>query len=412
MGPPAEVLGRIPAEWEPMQAVWLGAVPGRPEWMDFTAALARTLTPHVPVKLLVATEDAAAKTLEGLRERNVATETIPVLVHPHGGFFVRDRVLFMAGADGRVGVVGLGWNTYGFADWCTRHLYPDEPERARPYTDLAAQDDGGLARVIAEQLDGPVAPAAIVMEGGGIEVNGNGVLLVTESVAFQRNRGRDRSDLERALLALPGITKVIWLAEGLAEDPHMKNTITDDYVAFGAGGHVDEFVRFADPRTILLAWVEDSEVDAHPLNAINRGRMQDNYARLTRSTDEEGRPFRIVKVPLPRVIEREEVLPERTEDELGFSEASFPTREGRRAGDRVSRVAAASYLNYLVVNSQLVLPTYVEDGTPPAVEERVCEIFAEVFPARTQHLVRATELNWGGGGIHCATNAEPAGSRA
>lgn len=407
MGRSAGALGRIPAEWEPMQAIWMGAEASRPEWMDFTATLARILLPHVRVKLLVATEDEATKALEGLRQRDVRADTILVVVHPHGQFFVRDRLQFMIDNNERTGVVGLGWNTYGLADWCTSHRFADDPESARHYADLATVDDGGLADLVAAQLGGAVAPADLVMEGGGIEVNGKGVLLVTESVAFQRNRGRDRADLERALLALPGITKVIWLADGLAEDPHMKGTITDDYVAFGAGGHVDEFVRFAGPRTILLAWVEDADVDEHPLNAINRERMEDSYQRLSHSTDEEGRPFRIVKVPLPRVIEREDVLPERAQDELAFSAATFPTREARKAGDRVARVASASYLNYLVVNSQLVLPTYVEDGTPPAVEERVHEIFSDVFPGRTRHRIRATELNWGGGGIHCATNSEP-----
>lgn len=403
-----DVRARIPAEWEPTQAIWIGASVDRPAFMDFTAALARTLLPHVPVKVLVATDDAVAKARDGLRERNVAVDAISFLAHPGASYFVRDSALFMRGQDGRPGVVELGWNSYGFVDWCENYLYPDQPERARRYTDLAARDDGGLGRWIAAQVGGVSVPADIVMEAGGIEVNGDGVLLVSEPLALQRNRGRDRPDLERALLALPGIRKVIWLAEGLAEDPQIKGTITGNYVAFGTGGHADEFVRFADRHTILLAWVDDSDVDAHPLNGINRARMQLNYDVLAGSTDERGRPFRIVKVPLPAAVERQEVLEESGGgDELSFTEASFPARERRRTGDRVTRVASASYLNYLVVNDQLVLPTYVEDGTSPAVEQRVRDIFAEVFPGRAQHLVRATDVNWGGGGIHCATNSEP-----
>ena len=404
----ADVRVRIPAEWEPTQAIWLGAVVNRPEYMDFTAALARTMLPHVHVKVLVATDDAAKKTRDELRGRSVDVDAISFFVYPGASYFIRDRVLFMSGKDGRPGVVELGWNTYGFADWCENYLYPDDPERARRYTDLAARDDGGLGRGIAAQVGGASVPADIVMEGGGIEVNGEGVLLVSEPLALQRNRGRDRADLERALLDLPGIRKVIWLAEGLAEDPQLRSTITGNYVALGAGGHTDEFVRFADGHTILLAWVEDSDVDTHPLNGINRARMQVNYDVLAGSTDEHGMPFRIVKVPLPAPVEREEILGESGGgDELSFTEASFPARERRRVGDRVTRVASASYLNYLVVNDQLLLPTYVEDGTSPAVEQRVRDIFTEVFPGRTQHLVQATDVNWGGGGIHCATNSEP-----
>jgi agmatine deiminase len=73
----------------------------------------------------------------------------------------------------------------------------------------------------------------------------------------------------------------------------------------------------------------------------------------------------------------------------------------------VKRIAAASYLNYLVVNGHLIVPTYAKDGTPVTKERHVAAIFRKAFPGKNLHWVRATDVNWGGGGIHCATNSEP-----
>jgi agmatine deiminase len=132
-----------------------------------------------------------------------------------------------------------------------------------------------------------------------------------------------------------------------------------------------------------------------------------NHAILSRSTDAHGRRIRIIKVPLPEVVERQEVLAEKSADPLGFSVSSFPASEGRKIGDRIKRIAAASYLNYLVVNGHLVVPTYAKDGTSETKERHVAAIFRKAFPGKSLHWVRATDVNWGGGGIHCATNSEP-----
>lgn len=398
---------RIPAEWEPTRAIWVGIDLDSPELLDLTAALATALLPHVAVKMLLSTdgrEDEARRTLHKL---GVEADAVEFAVHPDGSFFIRDPLIFMHDRGGHTGTVAFRWNTYGLADWWERHLHADNPDMAGRGADYARVHDGAVARSIAEQIRGEVAPLGIVIEGGAVEVNGEGVLLMSKTLAIQRNRDLTIDQIETELLRLPGMTKVIWLGEGLADDPHMKQTIVADYVGLGTGGHTDEFVRFAGPRTILLGWVEESEAALHPVSAISRDRMQRNYDILASATDAGGQPFRIIKVPMPTVVERIEILTETTQHPLGFSASSFPASEGRRAGDRVTRVAATSYLNYLVVNDHVVLPTYVEDGTPREVEDRVRAILAAVFPDRTQHMIRATAANWGGGGIHCATNSEP-----
>jgi agmatine deiminase len=375
--------------------------------MAFTADLVKTLLPIVAIKLLVPSVEAQARAIGFLRTQGVATERLRTFVHADAPFFVRDPVQFMVNADGKAAVVDLGWNTYGMAEWCDRYRFPGEPERARACRDYAQMDQGKLDRWVGEQLGTAPHSVPVVMEAGGIELNGDGLLLVSEPLALQRNRNLTRAQLEAGFRDIPGVRKVVWLGEGLVEDLHIKGTITGDYVGIGTGGHTDEFVRFADTNTVLLAWVTEEEAERHPLNAMNRDRMIANHAILSRSTDAHGRRIRIIKVPLPEVVERQEVLAEKSADPLGFSVSSFPASEGRKIGDRIKRIAAASYLNYLVVNGHLVVPTYAEDGTSETKERHVAAIFRKAFPGKSLHWVRATDVNWGGGGIHCATNSEP-----
>lgn len=315
-----------------MAAIWIGAAPRRQDHMDFTADLVRILLPHVAVRVLVETEEAVVETTDGLRRRGVDPEPLSFIVDRGAGFSVREHVQFTVDADRGAGVLAFRWNTYGIADWCERYLYPDDPERAGRAADDYSEDDGQVARRIAALLGVPVSASEVVMEGGGIDVNGAGLLLVSEPLALQRNRRRTKAELDVELRELPGVTKVIWLGEGLAEDPHMKATITGDYIGLGTGGHVDEFARFADPSTVLLAWVDDEDVAKHPLNALNRKRMEANFDILTRSTDQNGQPLRVIKVPLPTVIERQEMILERSDDELEFAINGFPTRGAATCG--------------------------------------------------------------------------------
>ena len=137
--------------------------------------------------------------------------------------------------------------------------------------------------------------------------------------------------------------------------------------------------------------------------------MRANHAALMASTDQDGKPLRVVKVPLPKIIERPVVLT--ADADMAYSEqwsaASFPAREGRRNGDTVRQVAISSYLNFVVANKLVLLPDYVPHGTAPARQEQVRQIFEAAFPGRRVQFVDSGHTNWFGGGMHCATLNEP-----
>lgn len=396
---------RIAADFEPAEAVWLGYDAGHRE---LSLALVRALHPHVRLRLLVRDAEDAREAEALLREAGVAPGVAELHIDERALYFTRDVAVFAVGARDELAVVDFRWTYYGLPGWC-RLRHDDDPDEA---VACAAGANGArnlLDRRIAEIRGAEIVESALVAEGGGIEVNGQGLIIANEALLRQRNPGRSREELEAMQLQLPGVRKVIWLPEGLAEDPLHRATIVGPYVGWGTGGHTDEFVRFADPRTVLLAWPDEAEVRAHPVARLNRQRMQRNLAILRRATDADGVPLRVVKVPMPRIIERRvflsaAALPGWSHE---WTADYFPSREGRREGDPVMQVAIASYLNFVVANGVVVLPDYLPHGTPRATQERVRRLFEDVFPDREIRFVDAISANWTGGGPHCATLNEP-----
>ena len=123
----------------------------------------------------------------------------------------------------------------------------------------------------------------IVMEGGSIEVNGAGCVLTTEQCLLNPNRNPalSREEIERYLKDYLGVTKVLWLGEGIVGDD------TD--------GHIDDIARFAASDVIVCA-VEEDPQDA------NYEILQDNLERLRSMTGASGKPFEIVTLPMPGIV--------------------------------------------------------------------------------------------------------------
>jgi agmatine deiminase len=397
---------RLSADFEPTAAVWLGYDAGH---RDFTAALAAALQPHVKLRMLVHHEVDATAARALLAGAGVRVTEVDFHLDPQALFFVRDVAVFAVGPAAPLAVVDLRWNYYGLPGWC-RVRHAGEPGRVAGCIGSAETARPATDRTIARLRGAPVLESDLTAEGGGIEVNGRGLIIANEALVRQRNPGRSRSELERMHLRLPGIRQLIWLPEGLAEDPPLRSTITGSYVAWGTGGHTDQFVRFADVRTVLLAWPDDADMRAHPVVRLNRQRMQRNFEILSRATDVDGAPLRVVKVPMPRIVERRIFLSAAAEP--GWSREwtadFFAPQEKRREGDPVMQIASASYLNFVVANGVVVLPDYLAHGTPRATQERVQRIFEEVFPGRQIRFVDAIGANWVAGGPHCATLNEPA----
>jgi agmatine deiminase len=201
------------------------------------------------------------------------------------------------------------------------------------------------------------ARGRIVLEGGGIEVNGDGAMLVTEEWLLSdvqvRNPGLTREDYERIFADWLGIRHTIWLGEGcVGDDTH---------------GHIDDVARFVDKNTIVLAVEPDPDDENH-------ARSMDNFRRLERVSRTPGIGLlRIATLPFPRpVIMNGERLP-------------------------------ASYANFYVANDVVLVPTFNDPNDRIALNT-----IAELMPSHHVVGIHAVDLVWGLGTLHCLTQQEPA----
>ena len=344
---PRELGYRMPAEWEPHAATWLTwprpdgiSFPGRYAPIpDVYAQFIFHLTRHEDVHINVWNDDLAQDIRRVLRPHHVPMERVHLHPFPayepwcrdHGPMFVvRDR------PNGRDrAVVDWGYNAWG-------GKYP-------PF-DL----DDAIPQHVARVRGLPVFNPGIVMEGGSLEVNGVGTVLTTEACLLNENRNPllTRAQIETHLRDYLGVAKVLWLGDGIVGDD------TD--------GHIDDLTRFVAASTVVTVVERDPQDENFEL-------LQDNLKRLRTMTDQDGRPLRIVELPMPGRIECD--------------------------GQRLP----ASYANFYIANGSVIVPTYRDRR-----DREVLEILRPLFPGREVVGIDSTDLIWGLGSFHCISQQEPA----
>jgi agmatine deiminase len=351
---PRDLSYRMPAEREPHEATWL-AWPHNPEdwpgkfqpipWVY--AEIVRLLAAHERVHLLV--EDAKAeRRAESILERAGANlDRVSFHRWPTNRSWTRDSgPIFVRNHEGHVAITN--WRFNGWAKYSNWQLDDQLPGRV---TELLGLPEWQPALRLANG-----STHRIVLEGGSIDTNGQGVLLTTEecllSEVQQRNPGVNRAQLEQVFHDFLGIEQVIWLNRGIAgDDTH---------------GHIDDITRFVGPATIVTA-VEPDTSDP------NHAPLAENLARLKAARTLDGRSFDLIELPLPRpVIFRGQRLP-------------------------------ASYANFYIANGLVLVPTFHDPNDRVALNT-----LAEVFPDREVIGIDSVDLVWGLGTLHCMTQQQPA----
>lgn len=250
----------------------------------------------------------------------------------------------------------------------------------------------------------------MISEGGAWEVNGEGILITTEAVQFQRNPKMSKADIEKEYARTLGIQKVIWLKEGVPEDQlSFKGQLPGGiYTAVTTGGHTDEFVRFVSRDTILLGEVTQEEAEKDPVLKISRRVLEDAYQILSQEKGLDGKPFKIIRIPMP---DPKIVTMKSGDGTFDFLKTlTFEDGSIIRETDTIKVILASSYLNYLVTNNLVLMAKYYKEGAPKSTEEKdkkAAEILKSVFPDRDIVAIDVENINAGGGGIHCITQQQP-----
>lgn len=342
MASPASRGFRMPAEWAPHRGTWLSWPHKEASWpgnfapvRPIFAEMIRHLAPGEEVHINVADRAMERDARRVLRNAKVATDNVFFHHFPTNDAWCRDHgPIFVQRDTGEQLILDWGYNAWG-------DKYP-------PY-DL----DNQVPLRVGEALGIEVVTPGMILEGGSIDVNGAGTLLTTEACLLNPNRNPSLSkdQIEQRLRDYLGVRHILWLGDGIVGDD------TD--------GHIDDLSRFTDPRTIVTV-VEDDPQD------VNFAVLQDNLARLRDMRDQDGEPFRIVTLPMPRPV----------------------TYQGERL--------PASYANFYIGNEVVLLPGY--DAERDEVARRTLQ---QLFPTRRVVVIDCTPLVWGLGAFHCVTQQWP-----
>jgi agmatine deiminase len=403
----------MPAEWEQQDAVWLGwEADSSLGFYPVVAEMIKTLTPTVTVKIAFDSDSLMQTAKNYLKRQQIDTSNIRFYVMPGDRYWIRDHgAAFLINIKGELGVADFDWNHYGFPQFL-KEKNNNNQDSVNKYLNKrmpSINKSGAVDSLMAVAEGAKIFKTKVVTEGGNIEVNGEGTLIVCESAMKNRNPELTKEFMESELKNVLGVSTVIWIKQGLAEDPNgFYRRIIGNYVGGGVQ-HSDEFVRFSNANTILLAWVDEAEKDLNPINKMNYQRLNETFQTLKNATDQDGKPFNIVKVPLPDLITKKIVAIQDYTSKVSYDIPAnrFYISEAPKVGDTLLRVPASSYLNYLVTNGLVLISSYTSEGSSKEKEDRVRKIFEEQFPKRKIVFINAMPQNWHGGGIHCSTQQQP-----
>ncbi len=343
----ATTVHRFPAEWEPQSGIMLTWPHSHGDWApvldeaDATfATIACAVARHEPVLITAYDEDHRARVLATLRKADTDMARIQVFLAPSNDVFVRDHGPLTVEAEG-----GALLQDFTFNGWGRKYAYGADDALTRT---LHAQGAFGVTRLEATDF---------VLEGGSVESDGAGTLLVTASCLLSpaRNPKKNATEIEEILKERLGARRVLWLHHG-----YLAGDDTD--------GHIDTLARFCDADTIAYCacpWPDDEHYPE--LKA-----MEEELRALSTAT---GKPYRLVALP-------------------------WPAAKLDATGERMP----ATYANFLIINGAVLVPTYNDRQDAEALR-----VIGDRFPGREIIGIPSLTLIAQHGSLHCATMQLPQG---
>lgn len=339
---------RMPAEWEPHAATWIAWPHEKSDWPDkfepvphLYAEIVRILSRHEAVRILLP-QRLTARVRDLLKRAGAWNRNVSLVSAETNRSWTRDYCpTFVKSPDG--GKHAVKWHFNGWAK----------------YKNWKRDDAAGevAAKKAKTRASFPVWNGArIVLEGGSIDVNGQGTLLTTEECLLsdiqQRNPGLSREHYEALFDGWLGAGHVIWLNRGIAgDDTH---------------GHVDDLARFTAPDTVVLVQ-EDDKTDE------NHAPLAENFSLLSKAKSESGKRIKVVPLPMPKPVI--------------YGGVRLP----------------ASYANFYIANDVVLVPTFHDSNDRVALNT-----LAKLFPSRDVIGIHCVDLVLGLGTLHCMTMQEPA----
>lgn len=329
----------MPPEWHPHSHCWM-VWPCRAESWPFGlehvracfVKVVKAIARFEPVKMIALPEQVEEIT-------RLCGTNIEFISLPANDTWIRDTGPTFV-IDGQGSIAGIDWQ---FNAW---------GENQESLTDY--QQDAQLAQRILKYTQIRRYATPFILEGGAIDVDGEGTVLTSEECLLNPNRNPhlSRSDIEALLHQYLGTRQVIWLGQGLQDDE--------------TAGHIDNLASLVRPGVVVALTCHDSQDSNYVV-------LQDNLHRLRSATDAQGRKLEIIEI-------------------------EQPSRRDNNNGLRLT----LSYINFYIANGGIIMPTFAD-----ATDEIAIVTLTKVFPTHQVIPVYALDLFYGGGGIHCITQQQP-----
>jgi agmatine deiminase len=378
--PPATFHFRMPAEWDPHAATWLawphyhGDWPGKFDPIPWVyTEIIRNLARRERVDLIVNDAAAERQARKELKQANADITNVRFHRWPTNRVWLRDSgCIFATVAERRHSLaphisagesamkgnkvptgttpandaaIDLLATKFRFNAWAKYSNWRHDEKIGSLMANIAH----------AQEIRPQHKNTRVVLEGGSIDVNGQGTILTTEecllSKVQQRNPSMSRKDYEKIFADYLGAPHTIWLGKGIfGDDTH---------------GHVDDLSRFVAPDTVVTM------IESNPKD-VNHKPLRDNLRRLQAASDQNGKPLNIVELPMPGPVV--------------FEQRRLP----------------ASYANFYIANGIVLVPVFNDPNDRIALNT-----LAAHFPTRQVVPIYSGDLVWGLGTMHCMTQQQP-----
>ena len=344
---------RMPAEWESQESVWITWPYNKNDWPGLFMHIPKTIAEIVAnismsqkVNLIIKLDEKTSKLKDFLKSYNVNFKNLKFYKIPSDRIWIRDfGPIYLVNKKKKKKI----FINFKFNGWSKYKNFKKDNSVNNKISKITKIKKIEPFIKIGKKFK------KFVLEGGAIDVNGNGTILLTEECLLskfqERNFGVNKYMYEKKLSELLNIRKYIWLKKGIiGDDTH---------------GHVDDISRFVSSNTIMTA-IEGNKKDK------NYNILKENFKILKKARSLNGKKFNIIKIPMPKPIFIKKIR------------------------------VPASYLNFLICNKIVLLPLFNDLN-----DQKVINIFKNFFKTRKVIGIDCTKLIWGFGAIHCMTKQEP-----
>ena len=344
---------RMPAEWEPQKSVWMSWPHNKNDWPglfekipNVVGKIIKYLANHQRIDLLVNTNKSMDDARKQLTRTGCKLSNIKFHKIKTDRLWLRDSgPIFLINKKTRKKIM----LNFKFTAWSKYKNFRNDNKinyQIGKYLNIKS--------ILPKKINSKKFEK-VVMEGGAFDTNGSGSILLTKECLLsskqERNKGFKKSDYESLFSKYLNTKNFIWLNKGIVgDDTH---------------GHIDDIARFVSKTTIMIA-------DENNKSDKNYKSLKENIKILRKSYDENGKKFKIIKIPMPSPI--------------FIQKTRVP----------------ASYLNFFISNKTVLIPIFnVKE------DKKVLKIFRKFFTKRKVIAVDCSDLIWGFGAIHCMTQQEP-----